>query len=126
MCIRDRNIALSQSNADVGDMDNRLATLRSSILEMDAALVGNRSKMGPGEKNNPTVGDRLFVVQRVIEYSTYGPTETALETLELVQKDLDKIENQLNQNNKDLDALARRLEKAGGPWIEGTPIPKKN
>ena len=33
---------------------------------------------------------------------------------------------QLIENNKDLDALARRLEKAGGPWIEGTPIPKKN
>ena len=124
--IASMNIALSQSNADVGDMDNRLATLRSSILEMDAALVGNRSKMGPGEKNNPTVGDRLFVVQRVIEYSTYGPTETALETLQLVRKDLDKIENQLIENNKDLDVLARRLEKAGGPWIEGTPIPKKN
>ena len=107
-------------------MDNRLDGLRSNILEMDEALSGNRSKMGPGEKTNPTVSDRLFVVQRVIEYSTYGPTETALETLELVQKDLDKIENQLNQNNKDLDALARRLEKAGGPWIEGTPIPKKN
>ena len=124
--IASMNIALSQSNADVGDMDNRLGTLRSSILEMDAALVGNRSKMGPGEKNNPTVGDRLFVIQRVIEYSTYGPTETALERLQLVRKDLDKIENQLIENNKDLDALARRLEKAGGPWIEGTPIPKKN
>ena len=44
----------------------------------------------------------------------------------LAQKDLDKIESQLNQNNKDLDSLSRRLEKAGAPWIEGEGIPKNN
>jgi len=117
--------ALEQSNADVGNLDSRLHDIRSSILEMDEALSGNRSKMEPGEKNNPTVGNRLFVVQRVIEYSTYGPTATAVENLSLAQKALDNIHSQLNQNKIDLDALSRRLTKAGAPWVEGDRIPKK-
>ena len=29
--------------------------LRNSLLEMDEEMNGNRSKMEPGEKNNPTV-----------------------------------------------------------------------
>ena len=117
--------ALEQSNADVGNLDSRLHDIRSSILEMDEALSGNRSKMEPGEKNNPTVGNRLFVVQRVIEYSTYGPTATAVENLALAQEALDNIYSQLNQNKMDLDALSRRLTKAGAPWVEGDRIPKK-
>ena len=120
------NTALSQSTADVGDLDRRLNTLRVSLMEMDEDLSGNRSKMGPGEKTKPTAGSRLFVIQRVIEYATFGPTQTAKENLRLAQNDLDKIESQLNQNSKDLDALSRRLEKAGAPWIEGEGIPKNN
>ena len=117
--------ALEQSNADVGNLDSRLYDIRSSIIEMDEALSGNRSKMEPGEKNNPTVGSRLNVVQRVIEYSTYGPTATAVENLALAQKGLDNISIQLNQNRMDLDALSHRLTKSGAPWVEGDKIPKK-
>jgi hypothetical protein len=61
----------------------------------------------------------------VIEYSTYGPTATAVENLSLAQKALDNIHSQLNQNKIDLDALSRRLTKAGAPWVEGDRIPKK-
>ena len=124
--ITSMNTALSQSTADVGDLDNRLNKLRTSLMDMDEDLSGNRSKMGPGEKTKPTAGSRLFVVQRVIEYATYGPTETASDNLKLAQQDLDKIESQLNQNSKDLNALSRRLEKAGAPWVEGEEIPKNN
>jgi hypothetical protein len=117
--------AIGQSTGVVGDLDKRLSSVRNSIMEMDEALNGNRSKMQPGEKTNPTATSRLAVVHRIIEYSTYGPTETALENLSLAGIGLDKIQTQLNQNAKDLNSLLRRMEKAGSPWIEGAPIPKK-
>jgi hypothetical protein len=117
--------AIGQSTGVVGDLDKRLSSVRNSILEMDEALNGNRSKMQPGEKTNPTATSRLAVVHRIIEYSTYGPTKTALENLSLAKIGLDKIQTQLNQNSKDLNSLLRRMEKAGSPWIEGAPIPKK-
>ena len=116
--------AMGQSTSDVGDLDKRLSLLRQSILEMDEALNGNRSKMQPGEKNNPTASSRLAVVHRIIEYSTYGPTKTAIENLSLAQIGLDNIQSQLNQNNNEIESLLRRMERAGAPWIEGAPIPK--
>ena len=118
-------VAMGQSTGDVGDFDNRLSLLRESILQMDEALNGNRSKMQPGEKTNPTATSRLAVVHRIIEYSTYGPTKTAIDNLSLAVIGLDKIQTQLNQNNNDIESLLRRMEKAGAPWIEGAPIPKK-
>ena len=117
--------AISQSTGDVGTIDKRLSLLRESILEMDKDLNGNRSKMQPGEKTNPTATSRLAVVHRTIEYSTYGPTKTAIENLLLAAIGLDKIQSQLKQNNNDIESLLRRMENAGSPWIEGAPIPKK-
>ena len=116
--------AIGQSTGAVGDLDGRLFSLYNSVIEMDMALNGNRSKMQPGEKTNPTASSRLAVVHRIIEYSTYGPTVTALENLSMAEIGLDKIQIQLNQNNKDLESVIRRMEKAGAPWIEGTSIPK--
>jgi chromosome segregation ATPase len=117
--------AINQSTGDVGPIDKRLSLLRESILEMDKDLNGNRSKMQPGEKTNPTATSRLAVVHRTIEYSTYGPTKTAIENLSLAAIGLDKIQSQLKQNNNDIESLLRRMENAGSPWIEGAPIPKK-
>lgn len=123
--IKSMQLAMDQSTADVGNMDRRLNEIRTSIMKMDQNLSGNRSKMGPGEKRDPTVGSRLFVIQRVIEYSTYGPTETAKENLFLANKGMEEIQAQLNENQKSLTSLGRRLMKNGAPWVEGDPIPKK-
>ena len=117
--------ALDRSNAEVGDMDRLLHEIRKSLLDMDASLNGNPSRMGPGEKTTPNIGSRLFVIQRIIEHSTYGPTETGLETLYLVQQNIVDLQAQLAENKKDLDQMSRRLAKSGAPWVEGNPPPKK-
>jgi len=119
------HLALGQSSGNIGDLDNRLSKLYADVLQMDEALNGNRSKMEPGEKTNPTATSRLAVVHRIIEYSTYGPTKTAIENLSLAKIGLDKIQVQLNKNTNDLESILRRMENAGSPWIEGAPIPKK-
>ena len=38
---------------------------------------------------------------------------------------MDEIQAQLNENQKSLISLGRRLMKNGAPWVEGDPIPKK-
>ena len=45
--------AIGQSTGVVGDLDKRLSSVRNSIMEMDEALNGNRSKMQPGRKDQP-------------------------------------------------------------------------
>ena len=116
--------ALAQSKADVGNLDTRLYNLRMKLLDLDEALNGNRSKRGPGEKNNPNVGSRMFVVNRVLEFSTYGPTTTAKENLAIAEEQLDTIQEKIEKNQKALASMGRELMKSGAPWVEGEALPK--
>ena len=117
------NVALAQSNADVGFMDEELSKLRYSLLEMDEELSGNRSKNEPGEKNNPTVYTRLYTAARIASGSTYGPTKLALDNLALANKRIGLIEKQLTANNQMIVDLSYELRQAGAPWVEGDNIP---
>ena len=117
------NVALAQSNADVGYLDEELEKLRNSLLEMDEEMNGNRSKMEPGEKNNPTVYTRLYTAARVASGSTYGPTKLAVDNLNLANKTIKLIEKQLTANTISINQLSIELRVAGAPWVEGDEIP---
>jgi len=121
--VKSMNVALTQSNADVGYMDEELSKLRNSLLEMDEAMNGNRSKMEPGEKNDPTVFTRLYTAARIASGSTYGPTTLALDNLNLANKKIQLIEKQLNANTRLINELSDELRQAGAPWVEGDEIP---
>ena len=107
--VKSMNVALAQSNADVGFMDEELS--------------GNRSKNEPGEKNNPTVYTRLYTAARIASGSTYGPTKLALDNLALANKRIVLIEKQLTANNQMIIDLSYELRQAGAPWVEGDNIP---
>ena len=117
--IEKTKLALDESRSSSGDIEAEYSLLRNKILDLDERVSGNRSKSGPGEKNNPTVSSRLYVVGRIMEYSTYGPTETAKEQLELSQKELSSIEDTLDNLDNDLNALLTVIYNSGGPLIEG-------
>ena len=117
------NVALAQSNADVGYLDEELEKLRNSLLNMDEEMNGNRSKMEPGEKNNPTVYTRLYTAARVASGSTYGPTKLATDNLNLANKRIKLIEKQLAENTINIDDMSKELLKAGAPWVEGDELP---
>ena len=121
--VKSMHVALAQSNADVGYMDEELSKLRSSLLEMDEAMNGNRSKMEPGEKRNPTVFTRLYTAARIASSSTYGPTTLALDNLNLANKKIRLIEKQLKSNTRTINQLSQELRQAGAPWVEGDVIP---
>jgi len=121
--VKSMHVALAQSNADVGYMDEELSKLRESLLEMDEVMNGNRSKMEPGEKRNPTVFTRLYTAARIASSSTYGPTTLALDNLNLANKKIRLIEKQLKSNTRSIDQLSQELRQAGAPWVEGDAIP---
>ena len=121
--IKSMNVALAQSNADVGYLDEELEKLRNSLLNMDEEMNGNRSKMEPGEKNNPTVYTRLYTAARVASGSTYGPTKLATDNLNLANKRIKLIEKQLAENTINIDDMSKELRKAGAPWVEGDELP---
>ena len=115
-------VVLLQSNADVGTIDEKLHNVRKDILTLDSQLFGNRSKQEPGEKNNPTVGDRLFAVSRGIDHSTYGPTASHKASLKIAQDQIATIQNGLKMAQDKISALVKEMKKQGAPWIEGEEI----
>ena len=118
-------LALANSTAKAGDLDKRLHEIRIALLELEERMGGNQSKQSPGEKTNPTIGDRLFSVSRGIGQSTYGPTDTNRRTLELAINQLAAGRNNFESIQKEISELAQDLLDSGAPWVEGEPLPKR-
>lgn len=116
--------ALSMSNAAPGNLDMDLYQLRQDLLLLDTRLNGNRSKQQVGEKSRPTIGDRLFAVNRGISLSTYGPTETHKMSLEIAKKEVSEIQMELNGKLSEMKELEKALSDAGAPWVEGGELPE--
>jgi hypothetical protein len=111
-------LALTRSHAPMGDLDQRLSALRSSLYKLDSRFSGNKAMSQPGEKTKPTISERLSNVNRGISRSTYGPTGTNRTTLRLVNEQLQQTQNDLNQLQTELDAIMEDLIETGAPFVK--------
>ncbi|NIO00755.1 MAG: glycosyl hydrolase [Candidatus Latescibacteria bacterium] len=117
--------ALSRTPAAPGGLDGQLHELRQTLLEFDEQLNGNRSKRKVGEKINPTINSRLRFAMGGTRHSTYGPTPTLKNSLEIAYVQFDELKATLeNILNEQLPEMEEALRKAGAPWVEGQPIPE--
>ena len=92
---------------------------------MDEQLHGNRSKRQIGEKNNPTINNRLNVAITGTGNSTYGPTPTHKRSLEIAEKQFKELKVSLDKIlDQDLPLLEKALIDAGAPWFDGQSIPE--
>ena len=113
-------------NGDVMELDPRFHDLRKGFLELEGRFAGRGSKKEPGEKEAPTVEDRLFSVARGVDHSTYGPTPTHRRSLEIATSEMAELREQLATIQDDLSRLVEELIEAGSPWIEGEPLDSLN
>ncbi len=113
---------VANSTADIGDLDDRVTALRTTLLDLDLQLNGNRSKQEPGEKFRPIINDRLFAVSRGVDRSTYGPTATHRRMLEIANEQIAVVHDQLTQAQTSLTSLVKDLIASGAPWLEGEPL----
>jgi len=116
--------ALSRAPTAPGDLDDRLAQLRTTLQSLQDDLIGNRAKRQVGEKRSPNVGSRLNAVELGIYASTYGPTNTHQVTLDLANEQLQQVRTGLARARSDATALGNDLLNAGAPWVEGNPLPE--
>ena len=100
-------------------MITQISDLKKEILDIETTYKGNAAKNEIGEKTKPTIGGRLFSLNRGITVSTYGPTETHKQTAIIIQNQLDELNKRLKSATRKFSTLARRVQDAGGPWIEG-------
>jgi photosystem II stability/assembly factor-like uncharacterized protein len=114
---------LANSQADVGDTDSELKTLRDRLMKLDSELNGDRVRQQVGEKFRPIIADRLFSVARGVDRSTYGPTPTHRQMLEIAEKQIERLRPEINAAADEISQLAKLLFDRGGPWIEGESLP---
>ncbi|MBP2832812.1 glycosyl hydrolase [Aquimarina sp. U1-2] len=116
--IRTMKKAVLRANEAPGDLDSRLNRLEKKITELTKEYYGNPSKQQVGEKTKPTIGDRMFAIYRGIQWSTYGPTNTHLETMQIITTKLAEINKTYTALKNETDQLSKDLQKAGAPYVE--------
>ena len=111
---------MAASKSAVGnEVMERIATLRSGLDALDTQLNGHPAKNEIGEKVRPTIGNRLFALNRGISTSTYGPTPTHQKTVTIITTEWQSINDQLGKLKAEAKKIGGLIEKAGGPWVEG-------
>ncbi len=110
--------ALLRANATPGDLDSRLNALEKRVSGLNKEFYGNKAKQQVGEKTKPTIGDRMFAIYRGIQWSTYGPTDTHLETMQIINATLASINSKFIALKNDLDRFSSDIQNAGAPFVE--------
>lgn len=117
------SVALSRSQSAPGDLDKRLHNLSTQLKTMSKQLNGDAQRNEVGEKSVPTIGDRLSVASMGTNNSTYGPTPTHKQSLNLAKKQLEMLRKELSKIvNEQIPALEQDLIKAKAPYVKGSGI----
>lgn len=109
--------AASRSSIDMAEAVATLAGVQDALAQVSEQFYGNAAKNTMGEKSNPTIGSRFFDVYRGISNSTYGPTQTHLQMMEIIQSDLATASDSLAMQKQVLQGLAAKVQQAGGPEV---------
>lgn len=116
---RTDKLMVAAMKANVGtDVLAQITKLKGVLSEMDADVNGHPAKRQIGEKSKPTIGDRLFAINRGVSISTYGPTATHKETMRIVQKQWKAMSDKLNGYKAEASTIASQIQQAGGAWVE--------
>lgn len=110
--------ALMNSTANTEDGLKQLKAIRDQINTLKSDYYGNQAKLEIGEKNPPSVSDKMFTIYLSLERSTYGPTETNKTQMEIIKRMLTKAENELKSIENSMDKLETMLKASGAPYID--------
>lgn len=113
------NLMAAAMKANVGNgVLNQITSLQQQLDDLDTQLRGNPAKNQIGERTKPTLGGRLFALNRGVSLSTYGPTETHKETMRIIKKQWGEMNSQLQTYRTNATSIASQIKAAGGSWVE--------
>lgn len=111
-------MALKRSEQQPGKTDSELYQLKQKLYDLDQRINGDYSKNEIGEKNSPTVTDRLRVALSGVAYSTYGPTPMLTRSYEIARDELQAIKKELDDIlGVKIPDLENKLREAGAPYV---------
>ena len=96
-----------------------------NLIDLERKLYGSKSKREVGEKNNPTISGRLWNAMGGVQNTTYGPTQTQIESYDIAKAEFSIVKYELEKIvNNQIPNLEKLTMEMGAPWIEGQPIPE--
>jgi photosystem II stability/assembly factor-like uncharacterized protein len=114
---------LLRSTADPALRESALA-IENSLLDLQLSLGGDDIRQRMNESAPVSISQRLSVALLGTAWSTYGPTETHLESLAIAQRQFDDVSARLAVLlNDTLPALRAQLDAAAVPWTPGRGAP---
>jgi len=117
------SIALSRSQSAPGDLDKRLHEVNTRLQTMNKQLSGDPLRKGVGEKSLPTIGDRVSVAAMGTKTSTYGPTPTHRQSLQIAKSQLKTLRTELSEiANELIPNMEQELLDAKAPYVKGATM----
>jgi hypothetical protein len=115
--------ALMRSTVQNASLDEEARAMERRLLDQRELLLGNRQRRRMGDPGPVSVSRRISVAVSGTAQSTYGPTATHLEGLEIAREELGQIQAELDRLiGSELPALEERLDAAGVPWTPGRGV----
>ncbi|WP_422859894.1 WD40/YVTN/BNR-like repeat-containing protein [Flagellimonas sp. S174] len=111
--------ALSQAKQPSANLNSKIHSAKTSLLELKSVMKGSVAKNEVGERNAPSPEDGSFI-GFVALGNTYGPTGNQKAAFQRAKSQLQDVKKELNVFVKNtIPGLESELKAAGAPWIEG-------
>lgn len=95
----------------------QIKALTRAIDSLNTRLYGNAAKNAIGEKNMPSLGERMGAAGASIWGSSYGPTETAKAGLQIANDLMTNYEKAITAMEAQIKQIYASLRKSGAPVI---------
>ncbi len=109
--------ALSYVDGDNNNLLIEINQLLNKMQKIDVQVNGNKSKKEIGEKDNPSVSNRLSVAQRGFYGNSYGPTKLQMESFDIAKKQWKLVKKSIDEFIKSVSDKNKIIEQLGAPII---------
>ncbi len=115
--VKSLKIAIENTPIETEELVLDFHNLKNSLLLIKRKVFGNESKTEIGEKNLPTLFNRIRVASQGLS-SSYGPTKLHIESLDMARLMNEEIKPLIkNLINKGVNSLEDKIKDIGGPVI---------
>ena len=108
---------LSYTQAQPQELHQMVYDLQEQQLALDKQINGSPAKKEVGEKDTPTLSNRLSVASRGFYNNTYGPTKLHKESFDMALALVNMLSVHVDALAVNVNAAVTQAEAAGAPVI---------
>jgi photosystem II stability/assembly factor-like uncharacterized protein len=106
---------------------NQARELELELLKLQQKLSGNEARDLYNASGPVSISKRVSVAMLGTFRSTYGPTESHRNTVNIASREFEDVKQGIQRiNDTDMPALRAELNQAGVPWTPGRGVPGRD